>query len=1253
RSLLEQVRGAFEKLYSFLAGELETAAQQGDAPLQFALMDAWGVEVHEDDHDLLARVRIFNILQDILDATIKQSPGGTSASVVETRATPSSTRGVRPATAAGPGAGGLMLSPQASVDVSAEQRDDATAPSEATAASDRAEAGEGEDDRDDADKAALAAATAAAAEELAAAESHSLTQGAMKLVYLLAIQASLPLGVATSGQESADSGSGISASEHSARTSRAPQLVRARSGPATLSHAVFEMLYVQLRNVGGKGGGGEKDEEDDGGDEEEKAVFERLADMQDDLACLKLSRELQVLVSEVTMLLLCVSSADSCRSLLSQPRWIAVLLGLLRLGPPYAQRRALRLLRRLLPHCDPASLAEKDDEVYAPDGTDWSIVTIVKEPGAGAVSSHPSSSSTAGIGGDAESDVAIDSSDTAARKAGKEAAGGGGGAGERMLRQPTPIVRVTSLSSSVHADLIPARSLLCFFLDAIGGSYQATPRPEWLGDAEDTDGSSRGGGGDARGAEGTLRDLRSWYRGQAAAPASIRDQGRSAWAFSQLEGPLVCESVSLLRTLLQTPAWGEVTATLLQDAVQRGNSCLRLLAREAADKAEAALVAASSTARGPVGGSSELAKAASGAAGAAETTLEQPAAPSESTGGRTPAIPEGGGSGGGGGGDAAGATPAAAAATPTTPLVQSVSTAEVAGRTPLAGASAPPGTTGTLLRTLGALSVLGGHVDVLYPGASAEMVPLDFSSRASGGSRGGRSSQGPSGWGARMGRSVFGLSGLERAANAGGGGGDGRGRGGGGSGGGGAWGTSGSASSSAAVLVEGGGGGAAGSSSGGGGVGGGVGAGAGAGGSDPRKPRIVPLDCLQAVPNVPVRPDTLPAGLAQRVLETLTLWCLDKSLNAAFSERLSPTALPFVPSPAVAGTPPRAGRGGGGGGGRGEGEGLAEVLSIAVLDRHLLLGLVRCQAAKAAQTLLLHPQTASDFVKLASAPAPGRKAKGGAGAVLLEVASGVSSSAGLGDIGAMEELVAMLLSHWQFSVLDGRSKRVQEARDRIREKLNAAKQAAVAAAEAEARASASSNPPGADDAQGVSAADVDGSGATAAGGAARVQPQGRGDADGAAGAVQEDEEEEQQEAEEEEVNPLTAHMAEMGFPIHWCERALAETGDDIEAALNWILSNGELLSVEDSLRESIQAQSQAAAAEMTAARVEVAAARAEVAAAMVAADAEVAAAVAEAGGAGGDSVGEGERGESEAGGADEGEGEEEAQAGGGGGGGGG
>lgn len=120
-----------------------------------------------------------------------------------------------------------------------------------------------------------------------------------------------------------------------------------------------------------------------------------------------------------------------------------------------------------------------------------------------------------------------------------------------------------------------------------------------------------------------------------------------------------------------------------------------------------------------------------------------------------------------------------------------------------------------------------------------------------------------------------------------------------------------------------------------------------------------------------------------------------------------------------------------------------------------------------------------------------------------------------------------------------------------------------------------------------------------------------------------------------QINPLTAHMAEMGFPIHWCERALAETGDDIEAALNWILSNGELLSVEDSLRESIQAQSQAVA-EVAVAEM----APAEVAAAVVAAEAEVAAAVAEAGGnerEEGDENGEaGAAGEGEAAGGDQG-----------------
>lgn len=129
--------------------------------------------------------------QEILDSTIKHSPGGGPSTAMETRPAAAATTRGSAAPAVATGSAALLLSPQeTSVETlsTEQQRDDATAPSEATAASDRAEEGDGDRRDEDEDKMALAMATAAAAEELAAAESHSLTQGAMKLVYLLAIQ---------------------------------------------------------------------------------------------------------------------------------------------------------------------------------------------------------------------------------------------------------------------------------------------------------------------------------------------------------------------------------------------------------------------------------------------------------------------------------------------------------------------------------------------------------------------------------------------------------------------------------------------------------------------------------------------------------------------------------------------------------------------------------------------------------------------------------------------------------------------------------------------------------------------------------------------------------------------------------------------------------------------------------------------------------------------------------------------------------
>ena len=58
--------------------------------------------------------------------------------------------------------------------------------------------------------------------------------------------------VATTGQEAGGSGSGSGMTTSELSTpghARGPQLVRARSGPATLSHAVFEMLFNELKSV--------------------------------------------------------------------------------------------------------------------------------------------------------------------------------------------------------------------------------------------------------------------------------------------------------------------------------------------------------------------------------------------------------------------------------------------------------------------------------------------------------------------------------------------------------------------------------------------------------------------------------------------------------------------------------------------------------------------------------------------------------------------------------------------------------------------------------------------------------------------------------------------------------------------------------------------------------------------------------------------------------------------------------------------
>jgi hypothetical protein len=69
--------------------------------------------------------------------------------------------------------------------------------------------------------------------------------------------------------------------------------------------------------------------------------------------------------------------------------------------------------------------------------------------------------------------------------------------------------------------------------------------------------------------------------------------------------------------------------------------------------------------------------------------------------------------------------------------------------------------------------------------------------------------------------------------------------------------------------------------------------------------------------------------------------------------------------------------------------------------------------------------------------------------------------------------------------------------------------------------------------------------------------------------------------ETEMMNPLLEQLAEMGFPLHWCKKALAANRNHVDAALTWILSNGEALEAEDRREEEAKARAKSAALKNT------------------------------------------------------------------------
>ncbi|GMF47997.1 unnamed protein product [Phytophthora fragariaefolia] len=59
----------------------------------------------------------------------------------------------------------------------------------------------------------------------------------------------------------------------------------------------------------------------------------------------------------------------------------------------------------------------------------------------------------------------------------------------------------------------------------------------------------------------------------------------------------------------------------------------------------------------------------------------------------------------------------------------------------------------------------------------------------------------------------------------------------------------------------------------------------------------------------------------------------------------------------------------------------------------------------------------------------------------------------------------------------------------------------------------------------------------------------------------------------EAISPLLEQLSEMGFPFNWCKKALAANRNNVDAALTWILSNGEALEAEDRRDEEAKVRS--------------------------------------------------------------------------------
>ena len=362
-----EVRGAFDALYAYLVEVLASSHAEGDtSALQLAAIQCLGVRVTEDDHTMLSRVNVFYALEELMESALSMhhsastSGKGMAASEMdkeeETKEISSKGLGLfRPSLSSG--AVRLVSVMGGSTGMTSGE--------------------EGEEDEGTLGGGGLSHSAATA---------RTVTQAAMKLFILLALQ------VATSGER-----------EMSYIVRQSSLLRRSRSGPATLSKAVFDILYAQLASITtamtesfaavnhmaaasaiaiaaatsvplALPSQEQKEiKSDEAIEAPATASSTSTTPLPDTLKpSILVPPTLQILVShdagvilmEALTLLTTISQELSCQRLLARPKWFALLVKLALVSPTVCRQKSLQLLSDLLPDASIDAL-EGDSPVRA------------------------------------------------------------------------------------------------------------------------------------------------------------------------------------------------------------------------------------------------------------------------------------------------------------------------------------------------------------------------------------------------------------------------------------------------------------------------------------------------------------------------------------------------------------------------------------------------------------------------------------------------------------------------------------------------------------------------------------------------------------------------------------------------------------------------------------------------------------------------------------------------------------------------